>query len=69
MTQTDKVICPVCGAEMNHHATKLDYEFDDQAAVDPVFGGVLNEAYTCPRCGHIELKTASLGSFSETHTP
>jgi predicted RNA-binding Zn-ribbon protein involved in translation (DUF1610 family) len=60
MTQADKMICAACGAEMNHHATKVDYGFDDQTVVDPVFGGVLNEAYTCPKCGHIELITASL---------
>jgi predicted RNA-binding Zn-ribbon protein involved in translation (DUF1610 family) len=59
MSQAHKMICPDCGAEMNHHATKIDYSagFDD-ANVDPFFGGVLQEAHTCPECGRIELRRA-----------
>jgi predicted RNA-binding Zn-ribbon protein involved in translation (DUF1610 family) len=58
MSQTNKMICPECGTEMNHHAVKVDYaaEVDDPAEVDPIFGGVLKEAHTCPECGHIELR-------------
>ena len=26
MPENDKMICPDCGAEMNHHADKLVYE-------------------------------------------
>ena len=37
---------------MNHHATKVDLDAEDS---DPVFGGVLKEAHTCPNCGHTEL--------------
>ena len=44
-----KINCPVCGAEMNHHATKIEYSIDD---------GVLEEVYTCPNCGDVELKQA-----------
>jgi len=58
MSPAKKMICPECGAEMNHHAMKVDYGVDDSALTDPVFGGVLKEAHTCPECGHAELKAA-----------
>jgi len=56
MSQANKMICPDCGAEMNHHAMKVDYEIDDPAMVDPSFGGVLKEAHTCPECGRTEWR-------------
>ena len=37
---------------------KIDYRIDDPAAIDPAFGGVLQEAHTCPNCGQIELRRA-----------
>ena len=55
MPERNKLVCPNCGAEMNHHATKIDYSVDDLSLVDPVFSGALKEAYTCPRCGKTEL--------------
>ncbi|MGH9969466.1 MAG: hypothetical protein ACREBG_16925 [Pyrinomonadaceae bacterium] len=58
MSQSDKMICPDCGAEMNHHATKIDYASDDPATLDPVFGGTLKETHTCPRCGRIDMRIA-----------
>lgn len=58
MSQTNKMICPDCGAEMNHHAMKVDYGFDDASIEDPIFGGVLKEAHTCPDCGRTELRAA-----------
>jgi predicted RNA-binding Zn-ribbon protein involved in translation (DUF1610 family) len=54
----NKLICPDCGAKMNHHAMKIDYDIDDPALIDPVFGGVLKEAHTCPVCGRTELVPA-----------
>lgn len=51
-----KMICPDCGAEMNHHANKIDYGADDPAFVDSVFGGALKEAHTCPECDRTELR-------------
>lgn len=36
-----KLICPDCGAEMNHHAMKIDYGVSDPAFVDSVFGGAV----------------------------
>jgi predicted RNA-binding Zn-ribbon protein involved in translation (DUF1610 family) len=58
MTQNPKLKCPDCGAEMNHHAMKVDYGIDDPKIIDPVFGGVLKEAHFCPECGRTELKAA-----------
>ena len=58
MSAANKMICPHCGAEMNHHAMKIDYGSDDPAIVDPIFGGVLNEVHTCPECGNTELRNA-----------
>ena len=55
MPESNKVICPRCGAEMNHHAMKIDYGVEDPSLVDPDFGGALKEAYTCPKCGKAEL--------------
>ena len=58
MAQTKKMICPKCGVEMNHHAMKVDYgaSLDNPAAIDSAFGGVLQEAHTCPKCGLTELR-------------
>jgi predicted RNA-binding Zn-ribbon protein involved in translation (DUF1610 family) len=61
MSETKKMLCPDCGAEMNHHALKIDYtaapEVDD-ATIDPQTGGRLVEAHTCPECGRIALRDA-----------
>ena len=54
-----RMICPSCGAQMNHHAMKIDYSVED-ASDDLVFGGVLQEAHTCPNCGRTELRRAEL---------
>ena len=53
-----KMICPECGAEMNHHAIKIDYSIDDPALIDPAFGGVVEETHTCPECGYVALRPA-----------
>ncbi len=47
------MICPTCGIEMNHHAEKLVLPSGPHQAssVDPVLGGMIEELYTCPRCG------------------
>ena len=51
MAETDKMNCPYCGAEMNHHADKLvhDSEPDDEDAAE--MDGFILEAHTCPNCG------------------
>lgn len=57
MSQT-KMICPKCGAEMNHHAMKIEYGVDDPALIDSTFGGVMQEVHTCAKCGDSELRVA-----------
>ena len=54
MTVPMKVACPACSTPMNHHAEKVDYAaaFGDPGAVDPAFGGVLEEIHLCPTCGN-----------------
>jgi ribosomal protein S27AE len=49
----NRMICPRCGGEMNHHAEKLLYASDaaDAASVDPVLGGIVEELHSCPACG------------------
>jgi ribosomal protein S27AE len=58
--RVEKMICPDCGVEMNHHADKIDYTaaLEDDAAIDPAFGGVVEEAHTCPSCGRTRLRRA-----------
>jgi ribosomal protein S27AE len=58
MAQTDKLTCPNCGVDMNHHAMKIDYDVEDASLVDPVFGGALKEVHTCPECGRTEFRAA-----------
>jgi ribosomal protein S27AE len=50
-----KMICPWCGAEMNNHAEKISYEAAEMnRKPDAVFGGVVDEIYTCPACANVE---------------
>jgi ribosomal protein S27AE len=53
MAEREKMICPVCGVEMNHHADKIDYTagLDTPEAFDAELGGVVEEFHTCPECG------------------
>jgi len=44
-----KMICPECGAEMNHHAMKIDYRGETPG---------LQEVHSCPGCGRTELRQA-----------
>lgn len=55
MAETDKMDCPGCGAEMNHHADKLvrDSATDDEGADED---GFILEAHTCPNCGRSETR-------------
>lgn len=58
MPDTNKMSCPDCGVEMNHHAMKIDYTaaLDDAGEIDPDLGGVLEEAHTCPACGQTHMR-------------
>jgi ribosomal protein S27AE len=50
------ITCPECGATMNHHAVKIEYDSDEPTNTD--FGGVLKNVYTCPKCGDVEMTAA-----------
>jgi hypothetical protein len=59
MTEPDKLLCPDCNVEMNHHATKIEYAAElaeGEDAADADTGGVLQEAHTCPACGRTHLR-------------
>ena len=58
MQVTNKMVCPKCGIEMNHHAEKIDYSIpaDESNEVDGVFGGVVEEVHSCPGCGRTETR-------------
>ncbi|MFL6285627.1 MAG: hypothetical protein ACJ74Q_21025 [Pyrinomonadaceae bacterium] len=49
MIEADRMKCPDCGAEMNHHADKLVYDDVTDDATDA--SGVILEAHACPNCG------------------
>jgi len=53
VSKTDKMICPSCRVEMNHHGDKLVYTTEPQDAgqADPSLGGFIEEFHTCPECG------------------
>ncbi len=56
MAKTDnKMICPLCGVEMNHHSDKLVYTTDPQDArqIDPNI---------CRKAGIIDESATSMGS-------
>ncbi|HEX8145906.1 MAG TPA: hypothetical protein VF591_01790 [Pyrinomonadaceae bacterium] len=59
MPETDRMKCPDCGAEMNHHADKLDYGAAADEDSDAAEGGVVVEAHTCPDCGRTATRTAA----------
>jgi ribosomal protein S27AE len=56
----DKMICPKCGGEMNHHADKLVDPVNSQEAefVNQTLGGVLKETHHCFGCGNVESRIA-----------
>lgn len=59
MHEADKMNCPNCGAEMNHHADKFVHDSapgDEDAAEANVF---ILEAHTCPACGHYATRAAA----------
>ena len=60
MPDTNKMICPDCGIEMNYHAEKIDYTaaLTDPNTVDPDLGGALEEIHTCPGCGKMGARRA-----------
>jgi len=61
MPESNKMICPDCGVEMNHHAEKIDYTatLADPEAIDTDFGGIVEEAHACPGCGKTATRRAT----------
>ena len=49
--EMEPMLCPSCGAKMNHHAEKLLLPTGPADVVDPVLGGVVEEVHACPACG------------------
>ncbi len=60
MPETNKMICPDCGIEMNYHAEKIDCTaaLTNPDAIDLDLGGVLEEVHTCPGCGKTGTRKA-----------
>jgi hypothetical protein len=46
----EKMKCPRCGAEMNHHADKL-LASDSELSSKTVLGSALMQLHSCPACG------------------
>jgi len=49
--EMEPMLCPSCGAKMNHHAEKLLLPTGPADVVDPVLGGIIEEMHACPACG------------------
>jgi ribosomal protein S27AE len=58
MANKNKMICPKCGDEMNHHADKLvdPVTPEEQKHINPVLGGLIEETHQCPSCGGVESR-------------
>jgi hypothetical protein len=54
----NKMICPHCGHEMNHHAMKIDYSRPADTSDDGAFEGALEEVHSCPHCHATEFQAA-----------
>jgi predicted RNA-binding Zn-ribbon protein involved in translation (DUF1610 family) len=64
VAEAEKMNCPACGAEMNHHADKLDYgAAADETAPDVFDGAAVVEAHACPGCGRTETRPARAGDL------
>jgi rRNA maturation endonuclease Nob1 len=56
MKKSNKMSCPDCGGEMNHHTNKIEYSNDMPEEVDADSGGTLEEAHICPECGKTVMR-------------
>ncbi len=63
----EKLSCPECGKAMNCHAEKVDYgaALANPEAMDPAFGGVLEEFHCCPTCHLTVQRIRGDGSEAE----
>ena len=61
MPEPEKMLCPNCGVQMNHHADKIDFTpvLTETDAADSDLGGILEEVHTCPKCGQTAVKRAN----------
>jgi ribosomal protein S27AE len=59
------ILCPKCGAPMNHHADKLVYLYEETMHTREA--EVLEEFYRCPRCGAGLSRRAGFPSQSQSH--
>ncbi len=59
------VLCPKCGAPMNHHADKLAYWYEE--TLNTSEAEVLEEFHRCPRCGAGASRRADFPAQSQSH--
>ena len=54
----NKMICPKCGDEMNHHADKMVHPItvEDAKDANAALGGLIEETHGCPGCGSVEFR-------------
>lgn len=46
------MICPRCGATMNHHADKVLFNgISTSSPTDSTAAGFIEEMHSCPKCG------------------
>ena len=59
--KNNKMFCPKCGNEMNHHADKLIYSSEGRKAAnfDASLGGLVEETHGCPGCGAVASRIAA----------
>lgn len=54
-SQADKMKCPNCGHQMNHHASKI-LQANEEETFE--FSNYLIEMHSCPHCGTNASRTA-----------
>ncbi|HYP54137.1 MAG TPA: hypothetical protein VEQ42_11385 [Pyrinomonadaceae bacterium] len=65
--EANRMTCPECGVEMNHHANKIDYSAapedggaaEGRLAMTEELGGVVIETHACPLCGGCATRPAA----------
>ena len=69
MSTQNKLICPACGAEMNHHAEKLIYASPGEPGYNLSHDGAVEESHTCmPRPAN-PVTTSHTTGLSRSPTP
>ena len=67
--KTEKMICPRCGAEMNHHSDKIIYfsDLEDAVSSDSTVRGHIEEFHACQNCVKREIVKARDGTNTGHH--